>query len=54
MTVLTAKDALKKYFGYDSFRPMQDEIIQTVYDKNDCLFSPTGIPLKIHFFFSPE
>lgn len=41
--VLTAKDALKKYFGYETFRPMQEEIIQAVYDKRDALvLMPTG------------
>lgn len=43
MTETAAKDALKKYFGYDSFRPMQLEIIQTVFDKKDALaLMPTG------------
>ncbi len=43
MTVATAKDALKKYFGYDQFRSMQREIIETIYSKADALvLMPTG------------
>ncbi|KAA5539392.1 DNA helicase RecQ [Adhaeribacter rhizoryzae] len=34
---------LKKYFGYDVFRPMQKSVIQTVLAKQDCLvLMPTG------------
>lgn len=43
MNLARAQEALKKYFGYDSFRPMQAEIVQTVYDRRDCLvLMPTG------------
>ncbi len=43
MNLDLAQDALKKYFGYDSFRSVQAEIIQAVYDKRDCLvIMPTG------------
>jgi ATP-dependent DNA helicase RecQ len=43
MNLTRAQDALKKYFGYDSFRPMQADIVQTVYDRRDCLvLMPTG------------
>ena len=37
------KDTLKKYWGYDSFRPLQEEIIQSVLDDKDTLaLLPTG------------
>ncbi len=43
MSLEKAKIALKKYFGYDNFRPMQADIVQSVYDLNDTLvLMPTG------------
>jgi ATP-dependent DNA helicase RecQ len=38
-----AKAALKKYFGYDQFRPLQEAVVRTVLDGGDCLvLMPTG------------
>jgi ATP-dependent DNA helicase RecQ len=43
MNITNAQQALKKYFGYDTFRPMQADIIQTVYERRDALvLMPTG------------
>ncbi len=43
MDINIAKTALKKYYGYDTFRSMQAEIIQALYDQKDALvLMPTG------------
>lgn len=43
MNIQTASEALSTYFGYDTFRPLQQEIIQRVFDRKDALvLMPTG------------
>lgn len=41
--ITTAKELLKKHFGYDEFRKGQEEIISHILNKEDCLgIMPTG------------
>ena len=43
LLTMTAHEALKTYFGYDDFRPLQAEIVQSVLDGRDTLaLMPTG------------
>ena len=41
--VMTTQETLKEYWGYDSFRPMQEEIVNTALEGRDVLaILPTG------------
>jgi ATP-dependent DNA helicase RecQ len=44
------QDALKKYFGFDTFRPLQREIVEAVLQKNDVFaLMPTGAGKSLTF-----
>ena len=43
MNITRAKEILKSQFGYDSFRMNQEQAIETVLQKKDCVvLMPTG------------
>ncbi len=46
----TATDVLKNVFGYDTFRPGQQEVIETVLEGRDCIaVMPTGAGKSLTF-----
>ena len=47
---MSAQEILKKYYGYDTFRPLQEDIINAVLAKKDTLaIFPTGAGKSICF-----
>ncbi len=47
---MSAKEVLKRYWGYDSFRPMQEEIVNKALENNDILaVLPTGAGKSLCF-----
>lgn len=43
MNELSMRATLKEYFGYERFRPLQEDIIRHILERKDCLvLMPTG------------
>ena len=40
MNELSMRATLKEYFGYERFRPLQEDIIRHILERKDCLGSP--------------
>lgn len=48
-------ELLKKYFGYDTFRPMQEDVIKTILSGRDVLaVMPTGAGSRSASRFPPS
>ena len=48
------RELLRKHWGYEAFRPLQEEIIRSVYEGNDTLgLMPTGGGKSITFRCQP-
>ena len=51
-TVNSIQSILKEYWGYDSFRPMQEDIIHSILGVADAVKASTGTPgnCSLRFF----